>query len=317
MEPRNDLERNRKFQMTALIGYLDAVDPDKPVLIAGPTASGKSALALELAARQDRTIINADALQVYACWSVLTARPPVEDLKRAKHILYGHQPFDAPYSVGTWLREVAEFLKSDPRPIIIGGTGLYFSALTEGLTDIPPISGETRKRGDELRAQNLFSMIDMLKMNDPETVAGLDLENPMRVQRAWEVLEETGRGLKAWQKDTPPPLIALHDADVLVLQASPEHLQPRIIRRFDWMLENGALGEVENMLPRWNPELPSSRAIGAPELIAYVKGDLSLDDARTRTIIATRQYAKRQRTWFRNRLRLWKTLDIAMDQPNM
>jgi tRNA dimethylallyltransferase len=298
--------------MTALNSYIDTVDPDKPVLIAGPTASGKSALALELATRQDRMIINADALQVYECWSVLTARPSIGDLDRARHVLYGHQPYDACYSVGTWLREVAELLISDPRPIITGGTGLYFSALTEGLTHIPPISTQTRERGNVLRVQNLQAMIATLKNIDPETATGLDLENPMRVQRAWEVLQETGRGLKSWQKDTPPPLIARDQAEALVLQAPAEQLERRIIRRFDWMLENGALGEVENMLPKWNQDLPSSRAIGAPELVAYVKGDLSLDDATTRSIIATRQYAKRQRTWFRNRLSLWKTLNLNM-----
>ena len=299
--------------MTALTPFIDTVDPEKPVLIAGPTASGKSALALELATHQKRVIVNADALQVYECWSILTARPPAEDLERARHVLYGHQPYDATYSVGTWLREVRDILRSDPRPIIIGGTGLYFSALTQGLTDIPPISAQTRARGNDLRVHNLQDMIDELKGEDPETVAGLDLDNPMRVQRAWEVLQETGRGLKAWQRDTPPPLIALEQAEARVLQAPPDRLEPRIIRRFDWMLENGALDEVENMLPRWNPELPSSRAIGAPELVEYLKGDLSLDDARTRSIIATRQYAKRQRTWFRNRLSLWQTLELPMD----
>ena len=159
---------------------------DLPVLIAGPTASGKSALALEIAERDGGVIVNADALQVYDCWRILTARPDKSDLNRAHHLLYGHVAKEQPYSAGHWLREVSRFLRNKAqRPIIVGGTGLYFLALTEGLTDIPEIPPGIRVEGDKLRTSDPREMVAAL---DAETVARIDLNNPMRVQRAWEVL---------------------------------------------------------------------------------------------------------------------------------
>ncbi len=283
------------------------IDPDLPVLIAGPTASGKSALALEIARAQGGVIVNADALQVYANWRILSARPSAEDEAVARHALYGHVAADAAYSTGHWLRDAAPFLQGSERPIIVGGTGLYFSALTEGLADIPATPPDLRQRGDEIRQSGgLDALISAL---DPETRARIDLRNPMRVQRAWEVLQATGRGLAAWQGDTPPPLLPIGKCLPLLVEAEKDWLNARIARRFDAMLDMGALDEVRANLDGWDPARPSSKAIGAPELVAYLHGDMTLDEARDAATIATRQFAKRQRTWFRARMRQWQRID--------
>ncbi len=282
------------------------IDPGQPVLIAGPTASGKSALALAIARDQGGVIVNADALQVYDNWRILSARPSAEDEATARHALYGHVPGGAEYSTGHWLRDVAPFLKGADRAIIVGGTGLYFTALTEGLADIPATPPDLRQRGDEIRTRDgLQTLIDSL---DPETRARIDTHNPMRVQRAWEVLQATGRGLADWQDDTPPPLLPLDACQPLLVEAEKDWLNARIARRFDAMLEMGALDEVRANLPGWDAARPSSKAIGAPELVAYLRGELSLDQAREAATIATRQFAKRQRTWFRARMRQWRRI---------
>ncbi|MDT8327099.1 MAG: tRNA (adenosine(37)-N6)-dimethylallyltransferase MiaA [Roseovarius sp.] len=283
------------------------IDPDLPVLIAGPTASGKSALALEIARAQGGVIVNGDALQVYANWRILSARPSAEDEAAAPHALYGHVPGGAEYSTGHWLRDLAPFLKGPERAIIVGGTGLYFSALTQGLADIPATPPDLRRRGDAIRkVEGLGALIAAL---DPETRARIDTQNPMRVQRAWEVLQATGRGLAAWQDDTPPPLLPLDACQPLLVEAEKDWLNARIARRFEAMLDRGALDEVRANLDGWNPALPSSKAIGAPELVAYLRGETSLEDAREAASIATRQFAKRQRTWFRARMRQWRRID--------
>lgn len=282
------------------------IDPTLPVLIAGPTASGKSALALAIAREQGGVIVNADALQVYDNWRILSARPSAGDESQARHALYGHVPGAAEYSAGHWLRDVAPFLQGPERAIIVGGTGLYFTALTDGLADIPATPPDLRQRGDEIRARDgLQALIDAL---DPETLARIDTRNPMRVQRAWEVLQATGRGLAAWQDDTPPPLLPLDACQPLLVEAGKEWLNARIARRFDAMLESGALDEVRANLPDWDAARPSSKAIGAPELVAYLRGELSLEQARALATIATRQFAKRQRSWFRAKMRQWQRI---------
>ncbi|WP_438975182.1 tRNA (adenosine(37)-N6)-dimethylallyltransferase MiaA [Roseicyclus sp.] len=288
-------------QSNALID-LNTIPADRPVLIAGPTASGKSALALRIAQAQGGIIVNADALQVYKNWCVLTARPDAADLAAAPHRLYGHVAWDAAYSVGHWLREVAA-LMAGPRLIIVGGTGLYFRALTEGLADIPATPAAIRTKADAL------SLTEMIATLDPATAKGIDLNNRARVQRAWEVLQATGRGLAAWQADTPAPLLPLASCTALRMDAPVEWLNTRIARRFDMMLDRGALAEAEANWPRWNPNLPAMKAIGAQELISHLHGELTLAQARDAAIIASRQYAKRQRTWFRARMGDWRGID--------
>ena len=280
------------------------ISREKPVLIAGPTASGKSALAMELAARDGRVIVNADALQVYDCWRVLTARPSVAEEAALPHALYGHVGPDQDYSVGAWLRQVAEIL--DRPVVIVGGTGLYFSALTEGLAEVPAIPIEVRAEADALR---LSGQVDVMRSDlDAATALRTDLQNPARVQRAWEVLRATGRGLADWQASGAPPLLPLAAVEALVLRPSVPWLDARIDRRFSVMLEEGALDEARTALPHWQPERPWARAIGAPDLIAHLRGEVTLEAARSAAILASRQYAKRQRTWFRNRMKLWRSI---------
>ncbi|MFW8634551.1 tRNA (adenosine(37)-N6)-dimethylallyltransferase MiaA [Cribrihabitans pelagius] len=284
---------------------LPAIDPGKPVLIAGPTASGKSALALEIAETQGGVIVNADASQVYGCWRVVTARPSAEEEARAPHALYGHLPFDAPYSAGHWLREVLPLLEGPERPIIVGGTGLYFTALTEGLAEIPATPAGVRKEADGLDLETLRRGLDT------GTAARIDLNNRARVQRAWEVLRATGRPLADWQDGTPPPALPLSGCTALVVETTKDWLESRIRRRFAQMLEAGALAEVRAMQGRYDPALPSCKAIGVPELMAHVTGELSLGQAEERAAIATRQFAKRQRSWFRARMRSWHRVTPA------
>ncbi len=286
---------------------LQEIASTQPVLIAGPTASGKSALALQIAETQGGVIVNADALQVYGNWRVLTARPSPEEEARAAHRLYGHVGRTQPYSVGHWLREVADVMASGARPIIVGGTGLYFTALTEGLAVIPPIPPAVRVQGDALRAEGIDALMAGI---DAATRARIDTLNPARVQRAWEVQQATGRGLASWQADTPAPLLPLADCTALVLTPAKDWLGARIDRRFDAMVAGGALDEVRAAMADWQPDLPSARAIGAPELMAHLRGEITLDEAVRLARIATRQYAKRQRTWFRNRLRAWHSIAL-------
>ncbi len=288
--------------------WMAQVSPDLPVLIAGPTASGKSALALEIAARQGGKIVNADALQVFANWRVLTARPTPDEEAIAPHALYGHVPGDAEYSVGHWLRDVAAILAGGERPILVGGTGLYFTALTEGLAQVPPTAPRTRALADARIAQEGHGAL--LAELDAATAQRIDRNNPARVQRAWEVLQTTGRGLAAWQDETPPPLLAPAACTRLLLEADRDWLSDRIARRFDRMIANGALDEARDNLEGWDPAHPSSKAIGASELIAHLRGEALLPDAVEAAKIATRQYAKRQRTWFRSKMRDWTPLGL-------
>lgn len=282
----------------------------RPVLIAGPTASGKSELALRIAERHGGVIVNADAIQVYDNWQVLTARPGADDLARAPHALYGHVAWDAAYSVGHWLREVATLLGGGERVIIVGGTGLYLGALTEGLADIPPTPPEIRAEASAILQgedpqRGLGRLIAAL---DRRTRDRIDLQNPMRVQRAWEVLRATGRGLADWQDATPPPVLPPAEAQRFVFHAPKDWLNPRIARRFDTMLDQGALEEARANLPRWDPARPSMKAIGAPQLVAHLEGRLTLEEARDQAIVATRQFAKRQRNWFRARMADWQRI---------
>ncbi|MDO5605604.1 MAG: tRNA (adenosine(37)-N6)-dimethylallyltransferase MiaA [Paracoccus sp. (in: a-proteobacteria)] len=282
---------------------IPGLDPARHVVIAGPTAAGKSALALAIAQAQGGTIVNADALQIWSCWRVLTARPDAADEAAAVHALYGHVAPGAAYSVGDWLADVARL---PGRLIIAGGTGLYLSALTRGLAWIPPVPPEIRARADDMIAAG--GLPDMIAGLDPASRARIDLKNPARVQRAWEVFIATGRGIVEWQARTPDPLIGPQAAHRLVLECDRDWLAGRIAQRFDQMWHGGAQDEVRAMLPRWDARAQWARAIGAPEIAAHLRGEMTADEAMARAIIATRQYAKSQRIWFRGRMRDWQKL---------
>lgn len=273
-------------------------------MIAGPTGSGKSALAMALARRDGRSVINADALQVYARWRVLTARPSAFDEAEAIHRLYGHVDRDQTYSAGHWLREVRGVLAKGDPVVIVGGTGLNFSVLTEGLVDIPATPPDVRNRADLRRAHQGIS--GMLAELDPATAKRIDSANPARIQRAWEVMQTTGRGLAQWQDETGPALLPLADAEPLVLRPEVAWLNTHIDQRFDAMVAGGALDEVAAEMPYWDASQPSARAIGAPELISHLRGETDLGTAIDASKLASRQYAKRQRTWLRSKMAGWR-----------
>ncbi|HSF95915.1 MAG TPA: tRNA (adenosine(37)-N6)-dimethylallyltransferase MiaA [Thermohalobaculum sp.] len=286
----------------------------RPILIAGPTASGKSALALALAERLGGAVINADSQQVYAGWRILTARPSPDEEARAPHFLYGHVALAADYSVGAWLADLARVLADCADrglvPIIAGGTGLYFKALTEGLAPIPPIPPAIRAAAEaELERLGLAGFAEALSARDPQTAATLDRANPARLLRAWEVVEATGTGLTAWHARTPLPPLALDQVDAFALTPPRDWLHSRCDARFDAMLAEGALDEVARVMELGlDPGLPAMKPVGAPELMEHLRGELTLAEAAARAKTATRRYAKRQLTWARNQMFRWHRL---------
>lgn len=285
-----------------------------PILLYGPTASGKSALALALAERLGGAVVNADSQQVYDTWRILTARPSAEDEARAPHFLYGHVPLDAAYSVGRWLGEVRAVLDTCRErglvPIVTGGTGLYFRALTEGLAPIPAVPPQVRADAEAaLHRHGLPSLAEELAQRDPETAAAIDLANPARVLRAWEVLEATGTPLARWQARTDPPLLPLGGVQAVALTPPRDWLHARCDARLDAMIADGALVEVEAVMTRglaWSQ--PGMKAVGAAELGRHLRGEITLAEAVSAAKTATRRYAKRQLTWARGQMADWTAI---------
>jgi tRNA dimethylallyltransferase len=281
---------------------------NKPVLIAGPTASGKSALALELAEKLGGTVINTDSMQVYADLRVLTARPTVEEEARVPHRLYGHVDAAVNYSAGSFVGDaaaaLAEARAQNRAPIFVGGTGLYFKALTRGLSAVPPIPPEVREAvRDRLERDGVEALHAELARRDPASGARLKPRDRTRIARALEVLEATGRALTDWHSEGQPPLLAPGEFRALFLAPAREALYARIGARFDAMLKAGALEEVARLAVRkLDPPLPAMKAHGVPPLLKYLKGEISLDEAAEIGRADTRHYAKRQFTWFRHQL---------------
>jgi tRNA dimethylallyltransferase len=292
------------------------------VLIAGPTASGKSALALDLAERLAGVIVNADSAQVYAELRIITARPGAEDEARVEHRLYGYRPAAMAFSVADWLTDIGRTLvelRAEGRPaIIVGGTGLYFRALTEGLADVPDIPPEIRAhwrgRALELGSEALH---DELRRRDPIMADRLRLNDAQRIARALEVIEATGRSLSAWQADpVAPPMLAIEHIARFVIDIDRTLLHNRINARFEAMISAGALDEARAFAAlQIDARLPAARAIGVRPLVAAVKSELDLTDAIIRGQAESRQYAKRQVTWLRNQMPDWQriTPDIAIE----
>jgi tRNA dimethylallyltransferase len=283
-------------------------DNSKAVLIAGPTASGKSALALELAQATGGVIINADSMQVYRDLRVITARPTVEEEARVSHRLYGHVDAALNFSAGSWVADAAIVL-ADVRaqnrlPIFAGGSGLYFKALTRGLSAVPPIAPEIR---DSVRARlerdGVEALHAALAQRDPASAERLEPRDRTRVARALEVVEATGRSLTDWHRDGLPPLLPPGQFAALYLAADRDALYARIDARFDAMLESGALDEVAALAARrLDPLLPAMKAHGVPALIRHLKGEMTREEAAAIGRGDTRHYAKRQFTWFRHQL---------------
>ena len=283
----------------------------KAVLICGPTASGKSSFAIDFAEKNDGVVVNADAMQVYSCWKILTARPTRRDEARVPHLLFGHVDKTTRYSVGSWLRDIQQILEGSRSgtPVIVGGTGLYFAALTTGLATVPEIPENVRRESMRIQSNGaLDGMIDELRSHDPDEVRNLDLNNPARIVRAWEVLRASGQSLSYWQALSTRPLLPLEDVEPLLLWPDTGKTEARIERRLHRMIADGVIEECRNLLKDWDPTLPYSKALGAREFRAHLEDGVSLEDTVARISTVTRQYAKRQRTWFRSRMNGWRRM---------
>jgi tRNA dimethylallyltransferase len=284
------------------------VNAHRAVLIAGPTASGKSVLALEFARATGGVVINADSMQVYRDLRIITARPTADQEQLAPHLLYGHVDAATNCSVGIWLEDAAAALAQAQRegrqPIFVGGTGFYFKALLRGLSAIPPVPQEIRDRvRARLDRDGIEALHRELAQRDPASGARLKPRDRARVPRALEVLEATGRPIGWWHREGLPPLLQPDQVRAVFLAPDRAELYARIDRRFAEMLANGALDEVAALATRkLDPILPAMKALGVPALLRHLRGEISLDEATVLGSAETRQYAKRQFTWFRHQL---------------
>ena len=278
------------------------------ILITGPTASGKSALALRLARERNGVVINADSMQVYDTLRVLTARPSEDEMEGVPHLLYGHVPASSLYSTGEWLREISALLpdlrKQGRFPVIVGGTGLYFKALTGGLSDMPAIPDEIR---DRLRARLIEEGAAVLhaelSQRDPAMAQGLQPGDGQRIVRALEVIEATGKSIRDFQKASGPVIIDPERAQKFVVLPERPVLHDRINRRFETMMESGAVEEVKALLAlNLPPDATAMKAIGVSQIADMLAGRMSEAEVIEKSAAATRQYAKRQMTWFRNQM---------------
>ena len=284
----------------------------RAVLIAGPTASGKSALALRRAADEGAVIVNADAMQVYDTLSVLTARPPASDLARAEHRLYGTIPVATRFSTGMWLDAVGQVIASTSCPVIfVGGTGLYFDALLNGFADVPSIpQAVVLQVQQEIQQLDSEARLALLRREDPAAAERLGVADPQRLIRAVAVKRQTGRPLSSFQGEPQSGLLEGWNVERLVLDPDRQVLRERIARRFRRMMEDGAVEEVKALRDfGLDPSLPAMKAIGVREIGEWLDGLLTREEAVCAATIATQQYAKRQRTWFRNRFAGWPRLD--------
>lgn len=278
------------------------------ILITGPTASGKSALAVRLAQAHGGVVVNADSMQVYDTLRVLTARPSEADMDGVPHRLYGHVPAGHSYSTGEWLREVTvllDQLRAEGRvPVIVGGTGLYFKALTGGLSEMPDVPEEIRSSlRARLQADGPGPLHARLAEVDPEAAVVLKPEDGQRIVRALEIFEASGRSIRSFQAMRGATVVEPDRALKMIVTPDRDELRRRIDRRFETMLDQGAVEEVERLLEReLSADLPAMKAIGVPQIAAMLRGEMDRRGVIETASAATRQYAKRQMTWFRNQL---------------
>jgi len=285
----------------------------RAILIAGPTASGKSAAALKLAQACNGAIINADSMQVYRELRILSARPGEDDEALVPHYLYGSVSAAQAYSTGMWVEEVARTLKTvwsqGRTPIIVGGTGLYFYALENGLSPVPDIPVEVREKWREkLADEGVAPLYDELKTLDNPMAERLKPNDSQRIVRALEVMEATGVSLSDWHaRDHSTPVLAGDDIVRLVVSVEREEIYRRCDRRLDTMIEAGGLDEVADLLAlKLDPRLPAMKALGVPQLGECLKGEVVLEQALEKAKTETRRYAKRQLTWIKRNMIAWK-----------
>jgi tRNA dimethylallyltransferase len=288
--------------------------PSTAILIAGPTASGKSALAIKLARERDGVVINADSMQVYSELDILSARPSAQDLAEAPHRLYGHQPMREGYSAGRFFREaertLAEVRAEGRLPIFVGGTGLYMKTLLEGLSPIPEIPPEIRAhwRAEAARL-GAHSLHARLMEMDPGTAALLRPSDPQRIVRGLEVLDATGRPLSEGLREPGRPLVNAGETECLLLLPDRPVLRERSDARFDRMMARGALEEAERILAlQLDPALPGMRALGLRPLMAHIRGETTLEAAIAAGKEETRRYIKRQETWASGNMKSWNSI---------
>lgn len=290
------------------------------ILIAGPTASGKSALALHMAKKTGGFIVNADSMQVYDVLDLLSARPQTEELREADHFLYGHVAPSISYSTGKWFADVEALLsRGDLKgrvPIFVGGTGLYFRALLGGLSQMPEVPADIRDYWrNRMSEEGAEALHEILVERNPEMAQTLRPTDSQRIVRALEVFEGTGKSLLNWQKETGTALVDDARATKIVLLPDRQWLGERIAQRFNLMWDHGALDEVRALIALdLDPALPAMKAIGVREIAAFFEGGMTREEAIERSVIATRQYAKRQSTWFRNQLDdSWNTYNYGAE----
>ncbi|WP_420549222.1 tRNA (adenosine(37)-N6)-dimethylallyltransferase MiaA [Curvivirga sp.] len=290
------------------------------LILVGPTASGKSSLAMAIAKEFSGDVINADSMQVYKDLRVLSARPSEADEAEVPHKLYGVLDADETCSAASWrdmaVEAIEETLAAGRLPIVCGGTGLYIQALTDGLNQVPPVDEDIRHQVRDLQAQDVAALHAVLKEADPDIAAQLNATDSQRMARALEVIRSTGKSLLWWQAQapicTPPEGWTFH---ILALIPPRDVLYDRCNRRFDLMLEEGALEEIAELEKRNLPDtLPCMRALGVPELIAYTRGEMSIEDAAEKTRMFTRRYAKRQNTWIKNQIISKKSINAQYSE---
>lgn len=285
------------------------------LLILGPTASGKSAYGVAMARRHDGEIINMDSMQVYADLQILTARPTLDDMVGIPHHLFGHVDAGVAYSTGIWVDEamaaIADIQSRGKRPILVGGTGLYAHALTEGLVPTPPVPADIRANtrlsvGADPRAAHA-----RLMQVDPVAAKRIEPKDVARIARALEVFEATGRPLSDWHGDPQPPLLAKGTWEGVALMPERSELYARIEARFDAMMDAGGLNEAHALWQRrLDPDLPAMKAVGIPPFGDFFDQLIDYETAVSRAVLDSRHYAKRQMTWIRNRATGWKVLDV-------
>ncbi len=283
-------------------------DNIKAILITGPTASGKSALAVDLAKQRKGVVINADSMQVYDTLRVLTARPSHDDMEGVEHLLYGHVAATRTYSTGQWLRDVTSVIRQTQDrgqlPVVVGGTGLYFKALTGGLSDMPHVPAEIRACYRKALAENGPEALHAeLALRDPHMAEVLKPGDSQRIVRALEIVVATGQSLQHFQAQPGQAVIAPDSAAKFVVLPERSVLHQRINTRFEKMLDAGAVEEVEALLAlQPEPDAPALKAIGVSQIAAMLNGAIDRETVIETASAATRQYAKRQMTWFRNQM---------------